>query len=75
MVCNFKGEVMDVNYGRIKVSSAITAEAWSKRVACAMARARGFENLVIDISDCKEPAKACPKGERCSSMGSSNKFR
>lgn len=43
------------------MSFAITAEAWSIRVACAMARARGFENVVID-SDCKEPAKACPKG-------------
>ncbi|KAI8526088.1 hypothetical protein RHMOL_Rhmol13G0281900 [Rhododendron molle] len=61
MVCNFKGEVLDMNYGRIKVSSAITAEAWSVRVARAMAIARGFESVVID-SDCKEPAKACPKG-------------
>lgn len=43
------------------MSSAITAEAWSIRVARAMARARGFENVVID-SDCKEPAKAFPKG-------------
>ncbi|KAF7154740.1 hypothetical protein RHSIM_Rhsim01G0194100 [Rhododendron simsii] len=52
LVRNSDGEVMDINHGRIKVSSALAAEAWAVRIAVAMAVAWGKKEAIIE-SDCK----------------------
>ncbi|KAG5535348.1 hypothetical protein RHGRI_023196 [Rhododendron griersonianum] len=41
-----------INHGRIKVSSALAAEAWAVRIAVAMAVAWGKKEAIIE-SDCK----------------------
>ncbi|KAH7857179.1 hypothetical protein Vadar_009887 [Vaccinium darrowii] len=48
---DFGGSVVEVNYGRIKVSSALAAEAWAIRVACSMARSWEKREAIIE-SDC-----------------------
>ncbi|KAG5543967.1 hypothetical protein RHGRI_016647 [Rhododendron griersonianum] len=46
------GSVVEINHGRIKVSSALAAEAWAIRIAISMARAWGKEDAIIE-SDCQ----------------------
>ncbi|KAG5541779.1 hypothetical protein RHGRI_021572 [Rhododendron griersonianum] len=45
IVCDSRGEVLDVYYGRIKVSSALATDALSIIVACAMAATKGLTIL------------------------------
>lgn len=52
LVRNSDGAVVDINHGRIKVSSALAAEAWAVRIAVAMAVAWGKKEAIIE-SDCK----------------------
>lgn len=46
--------MMEVNYGRIRVSSALAAGAWAIRVACAMAVACGTQNFIIESDSLKD---------------------
>ncbi|KAG5546642.1 hypothetical protein RHGRI_018725 [Rhododendron griersonianum] len=52
LVRNSDGAVVDINHGRIKVSSALAAKAWAVRIAVAMAVAWGKKETIIE-SDCK----------------------
>lgn len=54
-VCNFRYKIIskvDINHGRIKVSSALAAEAWAVGIAVLMARAWGLQRATIEI-DCE----------------------
>ncbi|KAG5516346.1 hypothetical protein RHGRI_037157 [Rhododendron griersonianum] len=52
LVRDNNGSVVEVNYGRIKVYSALAAEAWAIRVAVSMAKAWGKRDAIIE-SDCQ----------------------
>lgn len=65
--------MMEINYGRIRVSSALTAEAWTIRVACAMAASSGIHDFIIESDSLK--AISMVNGKRAMEMGSPNLFR
>ncbi|KAG5546513.1 hypothetical protein RHGRI_018630 [Rhododendron griersonianum] len=46
------GSVVEINHGRIRVSSALAAEAWAIRIAVSMALAGGKKDAMIE-SDCQ----------------------
>ncbi|XP_058223057.1 uncharacterized protein LOC131332777 [Rhododendron vialii] len=52
LVKDENGSVVEINHGRIKVSSALAAEAWAIRIAMSMALAWGKKDAVIE-SDCQ----------------------
>ncbi|KAF7150802.1 hypothetical protein RHSIM_Rhsim02G0196000 [Rhododendron simsii] len=47
LVRDENGSVVEINHGRIKVSSALAAEAWAIRVAVSMAKAWGKLDAII----------------------------
>lgn len=53
MVPYSNGSVVEVNYGRIKVSSALAVETWAIRVACSMAKAEVWKEFILE-SDCQQ---------------------
>ncbi|KAI8554126.1 hypothetical protein RHMOL_Rhmol05G0073700 [Rhododendron molle] len=53
LVRDNNGSVVEVNHGRIKVSSALAAAAWAIRIAVSMAKAWGKRVAIIIESDCK----------------------
>ncbi|KAH7862647.1 hypothetical protein Vadar_007571 [Vaccinium darrowii] len=59
------GRLISTNYGRIKVSSALVAEAWAIRVACAMVKSWGISAIIE--SDAKRAIQLClnREGDRC----------
>lgn len=61
IVHDSRGEVLDVNYGRIKPLSTLAVEAWSISVACAMGAARGIDNFVTELK-CQGAVRSCLKG-------------
>ncbi|XP_058198546.1 uncharacterized protein LOC131314069 [Rhododendron vialii] len=52
LVRDDNGSVVEINHGRIRVSSALAAEAWAIRIAVSMALAWGKKDAVIE-SDCQ----------------------
>ncbi|KAG5515010.1 hypothetical protein RHGRI_036147 [Rhododendron griersonianum] len=52
LVRDENGSVVEINHGRIRVSSALAAEAWAIRIAVSMALAWGKKDAVIE-SDCQ----------------------
>ncbi|KAH7857525.1 hypothetical protein Vadar_013640 [Vaccinium darrowii] len=59
------GRLISTNYGRIKVSSALAAEAWAIRVACAMVKSWGISAIIE--SDAKRAIQLClnREGDSC----------
>lgn len=51
---DYSGKMMEVNYGMIRVSSALVAGAWAIRVACAMTVACGTQNFIIESDSLKD---------------------
>ncbi|KAF7112657.1 hypothetical protein RHSIM_RhsimUnG0205200 [Rhododendron simsii] len=54
-LCNFGYKIIskvDISHGRIKVSSALAAEAWAVRIAVLMAKAWGLQRATIE-TDCE----------------------
>ncbi|KAF7140564.1 hypothetical protein RHSIM_Rhsim06G0091800 [Rhododendron simsii] len=52
LVRDENGSVVEINHGRIRVSSALTAEAWAIRIAVSMALAWEKKDAIIE-SDCQ----------------------
>ncbi|KAI8547840.1 hypothetical protein RHMOL_Rhmol07G0226900 [Rhododendron molle] len=51
---DYSGKMMEVNYGRIRVSSALAAGAWAIRVTCAMTVDCGTQNFIIESDSLKD---------------------